>query len=42
MRRLDGISELNGHVFEQTTEYSGGQESLAFCGSWACKESDKT
>ena len=41
-RRLGGISELNGHGFEQTTEYSGGQESLAFYSSWACKESDRT
>ena len=31
---------LNGHEFEQTSEDSEGQGSLACCSPWGCKESD--
>ena len=31
---------LNGHEFEQTVGDSEGQESLACCSSWGCKELD--
>ena len=33
---------LNGHEFEQTPGDSEGQESLACCSPWSCKESDTT
>ena len=33
---------LNGHEFEWTPGVGDGQGSLAFCGSWGCKESDMT
>ena len=33
---------LNGHGFGQTLEGVDGQEGLACCGSWGCKESDMT
>ena len=33
---------LNGHEFEQTLEDSEGQESLACCSPWGCKEFDTT
>ena len=32
----------NGHEFEQTLGDGEGQESLAFCSPWGCKESDTT
>ena len=31
---------LNGHKFEQTLEDGEGQESLAYCSPWGCKELD--
>ena len=31
---------LNGHEFEQAPGDSEGQESLACCSLWSCKESD--
>ena len=31
---------LNGHEFEQVPEVDDGQESLACCIPWGCKESD--
>ena len=43
MRWLDGITNLiSGHGFEWTPGVSDGQEGLACCGSWGCKESDTT
>ena len=34
--------QLNGHEFEQALGVSEGQESLACCSPWGCKESDMT
>ena len=42
MRWLDGITELNGHEFEQTPGDGKGQGSLACCSPWGHKESDMT
>ena len=42
MRWLDGITDSNGHEFEQTLEDSEGQGSLACCSPWDLKESDTT
>ena len=33
---------LNGHEFEQALAVGDGQESLACCSPWGCKESDMT
>ena len=33
---------LDGHVVEQATEVGDGQENLAYCSPWGCKESDMT
>ena len=33
---------LNGHEFEQAVGDGEGQEGLACCNSWGCKESDTT
>ena len=33
---------LDGHEFEHALGVSDGQESLACCSPWGCKESDKT
>ena len=33
---------LNGHEFEQALGDGEGQESLACCRPWGCKESDMT
>ena len=33
---------LNGHEFKLTPGVGDGQGGLACCGSWGCKESDKT
>ena len=33
---------LNGHEFEQAPGVGEGQESLACCSPWGCKESDRT
>ena len=33
---------LNGHEFEQVLEVGDGQESLACCSPWDCKELDMT
>ena len=33
---------LNGHEFEQALGLGDGQESLACCSPWGCKESDRT
>jgi len=32
--------QLNEHKFEETSEDSGGQRSLACCSAWGHKESD--
>ena len=37
---LDGITDFNGHEFEQTQADSEGQESLACCSSQSSKELD--
>ena len=42
MRWLDGITDSNGHEFEQSLEDSEGQRSLACCSPWGLKESDTT
>ena len=42
MRRLDGITGLNGHEFGWTLGVGGGQGGLACLDSWGCKESDTT
>ena len=34
--------QLNGHELEQTQGDSEGQESLACCSPWGCKELDMT
>ena len=34
--------QFNGHEFEQTPGDGEGQESLACCSLWGCKESDTT
>ena len=34
--------QLNGHEFEQALGDGDGQESLAFCSPWGCKELDVT
>ena len=34
--------QLNGHEFEQTPGDGEGQESLACCSPWGCKELDTT
>ena len=33
---------LNGNEFEQTLGVGDGQEGLAYCSSWGCKELDTT
>ena len=33
---------LDGHEFEYTLAVCDGQEGLACCDSWGCKESDTT
>ena len=42
MRWLDGITNSNGHEFEQTLGDSDGQGRLACCSLWSQKESDTT
>ena len=39
MRWLDNITD-NGHEFEQTPGVGDGQEGLACCSPWGCKESN--
>ena len=34
--------QLNGHEFEQAPGVADGQEGLACCSPWGCKESDTT
>jgi len=40
MRWLDGIT--NSTDIEQTLRDSEGQETLACCSPWGCRESDRT
>ena len=42
MRWLDGITELNGHEFEQALGVDDGQGSLSCCSPWGGKDSDTT
>ena len=42
MRWLDGITDSNGHEFEQTLGDGEGQGSLPCCSPWCRKESDRT
>ena len=37
-----GWHQLNGPEFQQTLGDGEGQESLAYCSSWGCRESDTT
>ena len=39
---LDGITDSNGHEFEQALGVGDGQGSLACCSPWGHKESDMT
>ena len=34
--------QLNGHEFEQAPGHGEGQEKLACCSPWSCKESGMT
>ena len=40
MRWLDGITDSNGHEFEQAPGVGDGQGSLVCCSPWDCKELD--
>ena len=42
MRWLDGITELDGHEFEQAPGVGDGWGSLVCCSPWGGKESDMT
>ena len=42
VRWLDGITQLNGHEFEQVPGGDDGQGSLECCSPWDHKESDTT
>ena len=42
MRRLDGITDFNGHEFEQAPGVDDGEVSLVCCSPWGHKESDTT
>ena len=42
IRWLDGLTDSTDMRFEQTQGYSEGQGSLACCGSWGHRESDRT
>ena len=42
MRWLDGITDSNGHEFEQALGVGDGQGGLVCCGLWGHKESDTT
>ena len=37
-----GYLQLSGHEFEEPLGDSEGQENLACCGPWGCKELDTT
>ena len=38
MRRLDGITDLHGHEFEQALGDGKGQGSLTWCSPWGRKQ----
>jgi len=38
MRWWDGITDSDGHEFEQSLGVDDGQGSLACCSPWVCKE----
>ena len=38
--KIDNITILNGHWFEQTLRESARQRNLVHCSPWGCKESD--
>ena len=40
MRWLDGITDSDGHEFEQAPGVGDGQGSLASCSPWGHKDSD--
>ena len=42
VRWLDGITQLNGHEFEQVPGGDDGQGSLECCSPWDHKESETT
>ena len=42
MRWLDGITDFDGHEFEEALAVGDGQESLVCCSPWGHKESDTT
>ena len=41
-KTLDGITDSNGHEFEQAPGVDNGQGGLACCSPWGCKELDRT
>ena len=42
MRWLDGITDNDGHEFEQALGVGDGQGTLVCCIPWGCKELDTT
>ena len=40
MKWLYGITDSNGHEFEQALGVGNGQENLTCCSPWGCKELD--
>ena len=42
MRWLDGITDSDGHEFEQALRVGDGQGSLVCCSPWVDKEVDMT
>ena len=42
MRWLDGITDSDGHEFEQAQEVSDGQGGMVCYSPWGCEESDTT
>ena len=42
MRWLEGITDFDGHEFEQAPGAGDGQGSLVCCSPWGAKESDMT
>ena len=42
MRWLDGITDFDGHEFEQAPGVGDGQGDLACCSPWGHKELDRT
>ena len=42
MRWLDGITDSDGHEFEQAQEVGDGQGGMVCYRPWGCEESDMT